>query len=542
MTAREGKKKKRGKDTAFLTWNSRAQNPTPPEEATLETHELVIPNLAGPLRQKPLPDPLACPSMKDKNPGNRLIWGDNLTAMEALINQGYEGKAELVYIDPPFGSNAGYSQRLRVEGFEIERRAYDDTWAGGIDEYLEMLHPRLRLMKRLLSGKGKIFVHCDWRVNSYIRVLMDEVFGRKCFLNEIVWNYGGRGAKATSGQFPRNHDTILVYGRTEKARLKKLYSEKLLTLEEALSRRYREDDRGRLFKTAPRGDYTDKSIRELEKQGRIHRTRSGSVRVKYFLERRGRKFVEKKLVGDVWDDIPDAMHSPAVERTAFTTQKPEALIKRIIESATERDDLVCDFFSGSGTTGVVAEKLGRRWIMCEEGHTGIQVSRGRLLENARGPFLIEKVKKAGKKKTPSPRANRLRLLKPSIKKIPGGKVSVAIALGGYTPGELPGDFTLTGRASKKSKVGNGAYGALLDAARKNFAVLIESWSIDWDYDGRVFKSMWQTLREKRGKGGDGKKAGTVETEARAVLDNGTRKIAVRVVDVFGRETQKIVEI
>jgi hypothetical protein len=292
-----------------------------------------------------------------------------------------------------------------------------------------------------------------------------------------------------------------------------------MTLKEARSEGFREDEEGRIFKTAPRGDYTDESVKELEKEGRIHRTKSGKIRVKYFLESRGKRFVEKKLVGDVWNDIPDSMHSPPGERTAFTTQKPEALLRRIIESATEKGDIVCDFFSGSGTTGVVSEKLGRRWIMCEEGVTGIQVSRSRL---------IEKVKGGRKGKAPSQDRRRLILLKPTVKKSPDGKVEVSIGLVGYSPGNVP-----EGSASKKSI---GAYRALEEAYKRNFAILIDYWAVDWDYDGRVFKSQWQSLR------GNGKGARTVEKEAKAILKSGRKKIAVRMVDIFGAETEKVVEV
>jgi hypothetical protein len=181
-------KGKRKRDTACLTWDSKPESALSPEKPALEAYELVIPNPSNRME--------ACttPCLKDKGSPNRLIWGDNLIAMETLLKQGYEGAVDLIYIDPPFGSKADYSHRLRVEGVKIERTAYTDTWAGGIDGYLDMLQPRLKLMKRLLTEKGKIFVHCDWHVNSYIRVLLDEVFGKGCFLNEIIWNYGGRGA------------------------------------------------------------------------------------------------------------------------------------------------------------------------------------------------------------------------------------------------------------------------------------------------------------------------------------------------------------
>jgi hypothetical protein len=145
--------------------------------------------------------------------------------------------------------------------------------------------------------------------------------------------------------------------------------------------------------------------------------------------------VKKKLIGDVWDDIPDCMHSPVGERTAFTTQKPETLLMRIIEAATDKGALVCDFFSGSGTTGVVSEKLGRRWIICEKEVIGIQVSRNRLIEKTRRPFVIERIKRGQREKALSPYSKRLRLLRPAVKEISEDKVEISIGLEGYSPGK-----------------------------------------------------------------------------------------------------------
>jgi adenine specific DNA methylase Mod len=319
---------------------------------------------------------------------NRLIHGDNLAAVGALLGEGYRERFKLVYIDPPFFSNSNYRQKLNMGGRVLERPTYGDRWEK--TAYLDMLHPRLFFMRELLREDGLLFVHCDWRMNSHIRLLLDEIFGAENFLNEIVWHYGGRGAKATSFQFPRNHDTVYVYGKSRRARLKKLYTENLLTIEEALRKGYKTDGAGRLFKTAPRGDYTDESIKALSKEDRIHRTSSGGLRIKYFAELRGNAVVEKKLIGDVWSDLPDGMHSPKGERTGFATQKPEGLLKRIISASTEEGDFVGDFFCGSGTTAAAAEKLKRIWIMCEATQVGIETALKRLVEG-KSNFRLEKV-------------------------------------------------------------------------------------------------------------------------------------------------------
>ncbi len=469
----------------------------------------------------------ATPFPKDDRVCGRLIWGDNLEAMDSLIKAGLSGRIKLIYIDPPFATGTGYTHRTTVGkgGLTLKRRAYSDSWDRGLDSYLEMLEPRLALMRELLEPKGTIFVHCDWRVNAYIRVLMDRIFGRKNFLNEIVWHYGGRGAKAVSGQFPRNHDTILVYGKGPGASLKKLYAERLLTEREALSSGYRVDDKGRFFKTAPRGDYTDESIRRLEEEGRIYRTRNGTIRIKYFLEKRDGSIVEKKLIGDVWEDIPDVMHCPPAERTAYGTQKPAALISRIIEAGTEPGELVADFFAGSGTTGSAAERLKRPWIMCEQSVVGLQVARARLVREGVRPFVVEGAEGAGGTHR-KPSETDLLLKGPVLEETDGKRVSAYVGLKGYkVDAELLQERFSFGKDME----------ALVNEPSGGFRHLIDYWDVDWDHDGRVFRSMWQSARPV-GRGG-----GLVDGHARAELERRGTKIAVRVIDVFGHETIKVME-
>ena len=209
--------KYRKKDSARLTWDTKPRRAANPKDIEFQTAEVVIPNpkTAGEL---PLSfrDGLIGEEEIDKQKMNRLIWGDNLLAMQALLAQGYEGKINLIYIDPPFDSKADYSHKMSIEGNKfikelsvIERLAYKDTWAGGTDSYLDMLYPRLQLMKRLLAEDGSIYTHCDWHANSYIRIIMDEVFGKDNFRNEIIWKY--RTGNIADKQFMRKHDVILFY-------------------------------------------------------------------------------------------------------------------------------------------------------------------------------------------------------------------------------------------------------------------------------------------------------------------------------------------
>ncbi|MXW02725.1 MAG: site-specific DNA-methyltransferase [Holophagales bacterium] len=320
---------------------------------------------------------------------NKLIWGDNLLVMGSLLEK-FSGKIDLIYIDPPFAVGADFSVNVEVgedgetlekEPSSIEEKAYRDTWARGVDSYLLMMRDRLALIRELLSDGGALYLHCDWRMSGLLRLALDDVFGRENFLNGIVWVYGrsARGAKAIGNQFARNHDVIYYYRRSAEHRFNGAFLERQYSYEEAKKKGFRRDATGRWFKTAPRGDYTDESIARLEREDRIHRTRTGNVRIKYFLESKGNMVSERVPAGDSWDDIPDAMHLPQAERTGYPTQKPEALLRRIVDASSAKGDLVADFFAGSGTSLVASERMGRRWIGCDLGRWSIHVTRKRLL-------------------------------------------------------------------------------------------------------------------------------------------------------------------
>ncbi len=318
---------------------------------------------------------------------NMLISGDNLGTLKTLLNMKEKGAFEdpsdaaggagvrLVYIDPPF------STRLTFKG-KTKKTAYTDTLVGA--EFVEFLRKRLIFLRELLADDGSIYVHLDWKKAHYVKVVMDEVFGTENFLNDIIWHYGGRGAKAVSRQFSRNHDIILLYRKKDHI-FNRTFVDKRV---QKKGHGFRQDERGRWFKTAPRGDYTDRSIRELEKAGRVYLTRNGNVRIKYFLKEKGGVLTEQKLVGDVWNDIPDAMHLPESERTGYPTQKPEKLLSRIISASTMPGDIVLDAFSGAGTTLVAAEKLGRRWIGIDSGKLAIDTALERIQKIAASKDLV----------------------------------------------------------------------------------------------------------------------------------------------------------
>ena len=293
---------------------------------------------------------------------NKLIWGDNLLVMGSLLEK-FAGKIDLIYIDPPFATGADFSFKAPVgesgeevskEQTIIEEKAYRDTWGRGMDSYITMIYERLVLMRELLSESGSIYVHCDSRVNSHMRLAMDEVFGRENFLNEIVWCYPPKGRGPTFA-FHHKHDSIFYYGNTPKVGI---------------------------F-NRPYTDLTDKQKAKfslIDDNGRRYKEFKG-----------GKTFLDEspgRPVPSWWPDIGQTGQS-RIESIGYPTQKPKALLKRIIKASSNKDSLVADFFCGSGTTAAVAEILGRRWITCDLGRWGVHTTRKRMLgiENCK-PFDV----------------------------------------------------------------------------------------------------------------------------------------------------------
>jgi len=351
-------------------------------------------------------------SGRDTDWRNRLVWGDKKYVLPSLLAE-FAGQVDLIYIDPPFATGQDFSFEVEVGDREllkepsmIEVKAYRDTWAVSRDElargvvpldrYLAWFHEAIVHLHELLAATGSIWVHVDYRVAFHVKCILDEVFQPDNFRNDVVWSYGGsgRGAKAIAAQYPRNHDILLWYGKSSNTTYQPQYVAKRTPVASASKSGYQHDADGRWFKTAPRGDYTDESIADLDAVGRVHRTSSGNLRIKYFLRQEGNEIIEDVLLGDTWTDIPDAMHLPDAEKTGYSTQKPVALLRRVIESSTRPDALVLDCFAGSGTTAVAAESLGRRWISCDLSRFAVHVARKRLLSipDVR-PFVVQNLGK-----------------------------------------------------------------------------------------------------------------------------------------------------
>lgn len=330
---------------------------------------------------------------------NRLVYGDNLLTMQALLAgdpqtglPSLRGKVDLIYIDPPFDSKADYRTPITLPNANLEQKptvieqfAYADTWEEGTISYLKMIYPRLVLMKELLSERGSIYVHIDWHIGAYVKIILDDIFEKDNFRNEIIWKRGTvKGAKAVGNQYARNHDMILYYSRSNDY---VYHTQYLPYTEEYIKQRYTKDDND------GRGPYTDQaigtrseeSLKELEIDNRIFVTSNGKRRVKYYLSE-----AKGIALDDSWNDISE-VNSMAKENVGYATQKPEPLLERIIKASSNKGDLVCDFFGGSGTTAAVAEKLGRRWITCDIGKPAALVMRKRFIDQDVKPFLYQSI-------------------------------------------------------------------------------------------------------------------------------------------------------
>ena len=320
---------------------------------------------------------------------NKLIWGDNKLILSSLNNGPLreeiekQGGIKLIYIDPPFDVGADFSMKIEVgddndeftkEPNVLEELAYRDTWGKKQDSFNQMIYERLKLMKDLLADEGSIYVHCDWRVNSYMRIILDEIFGKENFVNEIVWKSGViKGARGKSKKFGKLVDYIFLYAKNKESYI---FNNAYMPYDlkgEHNKFKYK-DAEGRLYsRDCPLGDYSEEKIKEFEKQGRIYVTSNGKKQlIRYYDELPG------LTVGELWEDI-DSINQVGNERLDYPTQKPEALIERVIKVSSNEGDLVADFFCGSGTTLAVAEKLGRKWIGSDLGKFGIHTTRKRLI-------------------------------------------------------------------------------------------------------------------------------------------------------------------
>lgn len=395
------------RNTAKLVWQTKPRIEPEPKNLEFQTAEIVTPDVEK--EQSKLRQFIeeTSESKKITDRPNRLIWGDNLLVMQALLAEGYEGKIDLIYIDPPFNTGEDFNFTTQVitpkgEKFDkewtmIERLAYTDTWERGTDSFLDMLYPRLILMRKLLSDNGSIYLQCDQNASHYIKVICDEIFGKQNFVNEIIWERK-RAQAWSSDRFGVTNDSILLYSKSGNNIFNPIYSKDDPNTEKYIKERFIFDDgNGRKYMKSPLVNpldrpnlryefhgvkppktgwlYSKERMEELYKNNELVMPKDKDARIyrKIFLDQ-----YKGQMVQNIWTDIP-IINPMAKERLDFQTQKPEALLKRIIETSSNEGNLIADFFCGSGTTLAVAEQLGRRWIGADYQKTAIHVTRNRLI-------------------------------------------------------------------------------------------------------------------------------------------------------------------
>ena len=327
------------------------------------------------------------PILKTELPHGRLFCGDNLR----VLRRQESASIDLIYIDPPF-----FCQK----NFKGKAGQFIDKWES-MEEYISWLMVRICEMYRTLKDTGSIYVHCDWHASHYIKVALDKIFGYKNFQNEIIWKRTS-GGKTNTRKFAANTDTIFYFSKSKRFTFLPVYQ----PLASATIKAYRYDDndgrgkyccmplvsqgvpgpltsytytdmRGRVWACPPTGwRMRETKLRKLDEQGKIHFPKNGRRlhEKSYFMQRRN----PGKLAVNLWDDIPGGSSFPRKERRGYPTQKPEALLERIIQASSKEGDTVADFFCGSGTALAVAQKLDRRWIGCDSSRDAYNMSLDRL--------------------------------------------------------------------------------------------------------------------------------------------------------------------
>ena len=630
-----------------------------PQRVLLQTRELVLPNRAA--AGLDWSDPTALANYDIGNNPNRLIYGDNLLAMAALLagdeqtgTESLRGKVDLIYIDPPFDSKADYRTKLQLPGADVEQRpttaeqfAYSDTWADGTASYLAMIVPRLLLARELLRDTGNFYVHLDWHVSHYAKIALDEILGKDNFRNEVVWTYGGKGLTNASTNFVRSYGQIFYYSKSPTPYLNLRSG----VISESVRERF-----GRYMNDA--GQITFGTLRASGERLELEKSTETFVRI----NRRqptdddvARDYGPGGLLKDIWDDVAIIRASPAYkEFVGYTTQKPEALVSRIVETSCPPGGLVADFFAGSGTTAAVAEKLDRRWIVSDLGKPAVSITRKRLIDQDAKPFLYQaigdyQVEQArstlGRKyrvgdlaqtvlgiygalplppeqslggvlgrlpdaqtlvyaDSPARQVNgqtltRAQQLRESVM---GGFKKVIVLGWNFAPGladevarlkddqlevrVIPPDLldqlkkkgagglrerivfstlqylraTAVGLSSNDTEtlieVTLDDYvllspdalslkpedrDAVRELANREPLALIEYWAVDPDYDGQVFRSVWQDYRDNELADHDPLRVVTYTTVT-APSRPGTRTVCVRAVDVFGFESEAVIQL
>ncbi|MHA1985243.1 MAG: site-specific DNA-methyltransferase [Promethearchaeota archaeon] len=439
-------------------------------------------------------------SLDDKskeNWQNLLIWGENKTVINSLLNK-FSNKISLIYIDPPFATGGNFNLKIQIgeSGNFIDEIAYVDKWKKGLESYLSFLQERLVIMKELLNARGSIYVHLDWHISHYVKLIMDEIFGIDNFRNEIVWAYPAASAR-TRKFFIRSYDTILFYSKSEEYVFNNdphIYMEYSNRVKNALKK----DEHGIFYYRG--GSHNGKKLSR-----------------KVYVEQEG------IFPRDVWNDIP-YIRANVNEYQGFSTQKPERLLKRIILASTNENDLVADFFCGSGTTLSVAEKLGRRWIGCDSNYHAIHMSRKRILDISSSNDILKWKQKYNK----SPHSFQI-------------SVPNEIEDSDQVPSNLSLEITqnknvvtveLTNYVIPKNKIAP----KKINEEIKVFSDWIDYWTIDYFRKDQAFTNMWISYRTPK------KRKLKLKSDPFLYEKAGAYNLSIKVIDIFGTQIIKSYQI
>ena len=397
---------------------------------------------------------------------NIIACADNGPFMKSLIdNDDMAGKVQMVYIDPPFFTKANHEAVIHVNRpgeekgtLSAKHLAYDDHWSRGIGQYLSMLTSRLYLIRDLLADQGTVWVHLDWHAVHYVRLLMDEIFGADHFVNEIVWTYKSGGA--SKKHFARKHDTILVYSKS-----KKYYFQPLK--EKSYNRGYK--------------PYHFKGVEEFQDELGWY------------------TMVNMK---DVWHI--DMVGRTSHERTGYATQKPEAILERIMESCTREGDICADFFCGSGTLAAAAQRMNRRWICCDQGKLAVSTTYRRVadMNDANGQEYCILTEDCST-----------------------GNLSAELKDGVITFRECDVQLDYSALEGKDLP-------ELKSAAETDPLLLIDSWSVDWDFDGEIHRPKIINFRKK----------GKLDLSVQLPEDQEIKCCSVAAYDMLGGRYQTVIKL
>lgn len=388
----------------------------------LQTNELVIPskdsNYRGFIEELERKELIA--TVDQQEWVNRLVYGDNLLTIQALLagddeTPSLRNKVDLIYIDPPFDSKADYRTKIELPGTDIEQKptvieqfAYADTWSAqlggeqvrGTLAYLRYMYPRLVLMRELLSERGSIYVHIDWHIGHYMKIILDDVFGKENFVNEIIWQGAIGDTSNKNKKFIKSHDTLYFYRKNADG---VIWNDVFQEYGETSKNLYKNKDEngfyqliavdnpggGGYFYDLGLGEKPPKNGYRMPIETAKKWLEEGVLVVKEGSVPRRKQYIgEGVRCRDVWTDITSLQ---GAENLGYGTQKPEKFLERIITASSNKDSVVCDFFGGSGTTAATAEKLGRKWVTSDIGKPAAMVMRKRLIDQNSKAFLYQSI-------------------------------------------------------------------------------------------------------------------------------------------------------